>query len=146
MNLFDIVICVGPKDLSILNNQIEHTKKNIIGYNNIYLITIDPNIKIDNCITINENIFPFNLETVQKYHGKLERNGWYLQQLLKLYAGFVIPNILETYLVIDCDTFFLKPTNFISDNKCLYSYGKEYRKAYFIHMSKLHQALTKIED
>ena len=116
---FDIVIPVGPNDKSVIEEQIKYTKKNIIGYRNIYLICYDPSITIDGCITINENIFPFNIETVAKYHGKLERNGWYLQQLLKLYAGKIIPNILDKYLVIDSDTFFLKPTTFVENNKCL---------------------------
>ena len=83
MNLFDIVIPVGPNDKSIIEQQIKYTKKNIVGYRNIYLICYDPLITIDECITIDESIFPFNIDTVAKHHGKLKRNGWYLQQLLK---------------------------------------------------------------
>ena len=74
---------------------------------------INNEIVIDGCITIFEKIFPFSLDTVAKIHGKRDRNGWYLQQLLKLYAGKIIPNILDKYLVIDSDTFFLKPTKII---------------------------------
>jgi len=144
-NLFDIVIPVGPNDKSVIEQQIKYTKKNIIGYRNIYLICYDPSITIDGCITINENIFPFNIDTVAEHHGKLERNGWYLQQLLKLYAGKIIPNILDKYLVIDSDTFFLKPTTFVENNKCLYNYGTEYHKPYFHHMEKLDKDLTKID-
>ena len=144
-NLFDIVIPVGPNDKSVIEKQIKYTQKNIIGYRNIYLISYDQSLTIDGCITINENIFPFNIETVAKYHGKLDRNGWYLQQLLKLYAGKIIPNILEKYLVIDSDTFFLKPTTFVENNKCLYNYGTEYHKPYFHHMEKLDKDLTKID-
>ena len=92
---------------------------------------------IEGCITINENIFPFTIDTVAAFHGKLKRNGWYLQQLLKLYAGIVIPNILDRYLVIDCDTFFLKPTTFIENDKCLYNYSDTGWDPYFIHMEKL---------
>ena len=62
------------------------------------------------------------METVAKYHGKLTRNGWYLQQLLKLYAGLTIPNILENYLVVDSDVFFLKPIHFYEDGKFIYTY------------------------
>ena len=142
---FDIVIPVGPNDKSVIEQQIKYTQKNIIGYRNIYLICYDPSITIHGCITINENIFPFNIETVAKYHGKLKRNGWYLQQLFKLYAGKIIPNILDKYLVIDSDTFFLKPTTFVENNKCLYNYGTEYHKPYFHHMEKLDKDLTKID-
>lgn len=143
--MFDIVIPVGPNDINIINDQITYTKKNIIGYRNIYLISYDKNLYIDGCITITEDIFPFNMETIEKFYGKLNRNGWYLQQLLKLYAGKVIPDILDTYLVIDCDTFFLKPTTFIEDGKCLYCYGCEYHKEYFFHMKNLHESLEKID-
>jgi len=144
-NLFDIVILIGPNDRDIIKKQIKYTTKNIIGYRNIYLISYDPSIQIDNCITIDEKIFPFTIETVGQFHGNLSRNGWYLQQLLKLYAGLVLPNILARYLVIDSDTFFLKPTIFIEDGKCLYNYGHEYYKPYFTHMSKLDNELVKID-
>ena len=106
-SMFDIVIPVGPNDIDIIKKQIEYTIKNIIGYRNIYVITYDKSLYIENCIIITEDIFPFDINTVSKFHGKISRNKWYLQQLLKLYAGFVIPNILDTYLVLDTDTFFL---------------------------------------
>ena len=73
--LFDIVIPVVPNDKSVLNNMIDHTKKNIIGYRNIYLVSYDPSIIIDDCITINENIFPFNKVSI----GNNNLVGWYLQ-------------------------------------------------------------------
>ena len=144
-NLFDIVITVGPNDKSVIKEQMKYTKRNIIGYRNIYLICYDPSIIIDGCIAINENTFPFNIETVAKFHRKLSRNGWYLQQLLKLYAGKIIPGILDKYLVIDADTLFLKPTTFVENNKCLYNFGTEYHKPYFQHMSKLDTKLVKVD-
>lgn len=143
--LFDIVIPVGPNDKEVIEKQLEYTKKNIIGYRNIYLISYDPSLHIDDCITINENSFPFTIDTIKIFHGELKRNGWYLQQLLKLYAGKIIPNILDRYLVIDSDTFFLKPTTFVENNICLYNYGTEYHNPYFEHMSKLDKELIKVD-
>ena len=64
---------------------------------------------------------------------------------MKLYAGKVIPNILERYLVIDSDTFFLKPITFVENNKCLYNFGTEYHKAYFKHMMELDKKLIKVD-
>jgi hypothetical protein len=146
-NAFDIVVPVGPNDKCVINEQIQYTKKNIIGHRNIYLISFDPTIIIDGCVTINENVFPFNIDTVRKYHGTSSRNGWYLQQLLKLYASLIIDGILERYLVIDSDTFFLKPTAFIdADNKCLYNYSTEHNKPYFEHMSKLNVDMIKVDE
>jgi len=146
MNLFDIVIPIGPNDKNIINEQIQYTKANIIGYRNIYLICFDKSLIIDEYITIQETIFPFSINTISQIHRKNNRNGWYLQQLLKLYAGIVIPNILEKYLVIDSDTFFLKPTTFIENNKCLYNYGTEYHIPYFEHISRINNSLKRQFD
>ena len=143
-NLFDIVIPIGPHDREVIKKQIIYTKKNIIGYRNIYLISYNPKIIVKGCITIDENIFPFTIDTVKQFHGGRRRNGWYLQQLLKLYAGFIIPNILDRYLVIDSDTFFLKPTRFVRKKKCLYGYGDEDWKPYFIHMKRLDETFEKV--
>ena len=38
--------------------------------------------------------------------------GWYLQQLLKLYAPITVPGIAERVLVLDADTVFLAPVRF----------------------------------
>ena len=146
---FDIVIPVGPHDVNIISNQLVYTKKNIIGYRNIYLITCDNTLQIKGCITVSEDIFPFLKKTVLDYHPWLKNNkqgaGWYLQQLLKLYAGIIIPNMLDRYHVIDADTIFIKPTTFVENNKCLYNYGSEYHMPYFVHMKKLHETLLKMD-
>ena len=145
--LIDIVIAVGPNDIDILADQIKYTKKNVLGYRNIYLISYDPKIVVDGCITIDEAIFPFSMKTVEEYYGKTERNGWYLQQLLKIYAGKVIKGLLERFVCIDADTFFVKPTRFINTdtNKPLYCYSTENHKPYFDHMKKLHISFRKID-
>lgn len=143
-NEFDVVIPVGPNDVPVIHKQIDHTRRNVVGYRHIYLISCDPTLKISGCRTIPETLFPFNMATVSAHHGKLARNGWYLQQLLKLYAGRVIPEILPRYLVIDADTFFMKPTHFVQNNKCLYAHGNEFHPPYFEHMKRLDSDLTKV--
>ena len=87
---FDIVIPVGPNDRNEIELQIEYTKKNVIGYRNIYLICFDPSIMVEGAITIDETIFPFTKENVieilDNVHTDIhDRSGWYLQQLLKIY-------------------------------------------------------------
>lgn len=136
---FDIVIPVGENDISFINTQLEYTTQNIIGYRNIYIIVSEKyitSITNKNVIIINENIFPFT-------KNENSRSGWYFQQLLKMYAGFVIKDILPVYLVIDADTCFLKPIKFIKNNKYLFNYSSEYHQVYFKHMSKLHPSLYK---
>jgi hypothetical protein len=141
---FDIVICVGPLDADFVKTQIQYTKQNIVGYRNIYLVCFDPTINIEDCITIDEKTFPFTIDTVRQFHGELPRNGWYLQQLLKLYAGLCIPNSLDKYLVVDADTLFLNPTTFVENNKCLYNFGSEHHVPYFEHMSKLNSNFDRV--
>lgn len=146
-NLFDIIICVGPYDCNIIHDMIPYTKKNVIGYRNIYIICSDPSLTIEGTITINENIFPFCITDLISQFGNNNRNGWYLQQLLKLYAGNVIPGILKNYLIIDGDTFFLKPTSFIDVyDRYIYTTGNEHHLPYFKHMNKLHPLLKKLHE
>jgi hypothetical protein len=148
--LFDIVIPVGPNDEPIIRHQINYTKKNIIGYRNIYLVCKDETIIIDGCITISEKIFPFQITDILGYldnNGYISgwnRTGWYLQQLIKLYSGFIIPDILSSYLVIDSDTFFLKPTSFFEGDIPLYAHGTEHHLPYFNHMQKLNKNFLKV--
>jgi hypothetical protein len=144
-NLFDLVILIGPNDIKQSSQQIEYTKKNIIGYRNIYIIPSDSTFNIDGCITISEDLFPFSINTVAEYHGKRNRNAWYFQQLIKLYAGLIIPDILERYLVIDSDTYFLKPTTFIKNEKCLYNFSYENHIPYYEHIKKI-ASLEKIKN
>jgi len=84
------------------------------------------------------------------YPGKKNRNGWYFQQLLKLYAGMAIPGILGNYLVVDADVFFLRPVSFFStENNCikpLFALGNENHAPYFEHMQKLHPLFKKMTD
>jgi hypothetical protein len=110
---FDIVIPLGPNDVKNIRKQIQHVVKNVQGYRRIFVVSYDPAIVLDGCTVIDETIFPFKMADIAeyfgKYNGKSNRNGWYFQQLMKLYAGEVIEDILPNYLVIDADVFFLKP-------------------------------------
>jgi len=146
-NAFDIVITVGPDDISIIHDQLEYTKKNVLGYRNIYIISYDPTLEVKDAITVPESFFPFDKEMIRQYGCPEYRCGWYLQQLIKLYAGKIVPGILERYLVIDSDTFFLKPVSFITEeNVCLYTYLAEYWKLYFEHMERLHPSFVKMDS
>jgi uncharacterized short protein YbdD (DUF466 family) len=149
---FDIVIPVGPHDIDNIHLQLEHTKQNVIGYRNIYLICKDPLINIEGAITIDENIYPFTKEDILNIiktgrENINDRTGWFFQQLLKLYAGNIIPGILKRYLIIDADTHFLKPIKFITDEgQHMFTCSNEFFKEYFEHMTKLHPELKKYHE
>ena len=142
--LFDIVVCVGPHDNDIIKSVVPYITKNVIGYRNIYLVCSNPTTSVPGTITIDEKIFPFTINDLVNRFGPNNRNGWYLQQLLKFYAGNIIPGILKRYLIIDGDTYFLKPTTFITDDgKHIFTTGTEHHQPYFSHMNRLHPSLKK---
>ena len=150
-NLFDVIVPVGPDDVAFLQTHVQYIRQNVMGFRNIYLIVYDDSICVSGCITISESIFPFTKKDIgfpPVYIGDnlCNRNGWYLQQLLKMYSPFIIPDILENILVIDADTVFLRPTHFIQNNKFLYGFSSENHAPYFEHAVKLHPSFTKTDS
>jgi len=147
--MYDIVIPVGPNDRELILKQLEYTQKNCIGYRNIYIVSTSSleSIIPSPCIFVDETIFPFKLAELHTFarSDQSQRNGWYFQQLVKLYAGTIISGILPRWLVIDADTFFLKPVSFIKDDKCLYAYGTEYWPFYFHHIARLIPGLLRVD-
>lgn len=142
---FDCVIPYGPNDKNIINVCINYASKNLIGLRNIYVISYDKDFSHNLSKTIDENLFPFNKKDIEKIVNP-NRSGWYLQQLLKMYAHKVIDNLSEYFLIIDSDTIFLKPTEFFENEIPLYNFSFENNIPYFIHMKKLHPSLKKVSD
>lgn len=132
----DIVITYHLKDEYTINECIKSCNY-IDNVNNIYVISSKPPNN-PNVNWINENIFPFKLDDIVKTNSIIpnHRAGWYFQQLLKLYS-FLIPNITNTFLILDSDVIFLKPVSFIEQNIPLYSYSNEYTHEYFECMKVL---------
>ncbi len=168
--MFDVVIPLGPNDVKYFGQQLEHTRKYVIGYRRIYVVAFDPGLATlasssssndgdsgdsvkgassssndgDSVIIVPESVFPFSKNTVSVYHGANSRNGWYFQQLLKLYAWAYLDGLLDRYLVIDADTFFVNPTRFeTTDGKCLYNFAREYHPPYFEHMARMSPVFTR---
>lgn len=153
--IIDVVMPTVIKDIDTLLLAINGCLNHVIGIRNIYIVCKeDINYKLsrdmfikftnDSIKFINENIFPFTLDDVAKFHTKNIRNGWYYQQLLKLYAYKVIDGISENILIVDSDTVFLKDIKFIDNGVALYGVGKEYNIPYFTHMKELHPSLSKL--
>ena len=73
-----------------------------------------------------------------------DRNKWYVQQLIKLYAFTKIPKLTDDYLVVDADTIFCKPIEFINEEgKYYFQTGKISQDliSYFHHMNAMHPSL-----
>lgn len=64
---FDIILPVGPNEIPIIVDVVQHIEKNVLNYNKIYLISCDSTLNVSTCTTIDENIFPFNKNDIRKY-------------------------------------------------------------------------------
>ena len=147
---FDVVIVHGPSDDEILPYTVSQIRKYVKDFRNIYIITHDAEIDLFDedvfigCKVIDEKTFPFRIQDVDKFIQTPKRNGWYLQQILKLYASLVIEDMLDDYVVIDADTLFLREISFKSSGKYLFNMGTEHHVPYFEHMKRLHPSFEKM--
>lgn len=145
----DVVIPCTEKDLDTLEMCIEGIKNNCSQIRRI--IVVSASKLTDNAEWFNEVNFPFKKYDValemfkgdkseaENYISKSgSRVGWYYQQLLKFYAPFVVPEISSNVLILDSDTVFLNPVEFLnSSNGGLFNPGFEYHIPYFEHINKL---------
>jgi hypothetical protein len=145
MNEFDIVLCLGPKDREIVSYSLASIKKYVYGYRKVFIISkTDPKLE---AVFFDESNFPFSIKDVNNIINVPLRAGWYFQQLLKLYVSFVLPELLDTFVVIDCDTLFLKPITFYQDGKFLInSTTNENNLPYYEHMQRLHPSIEKMNE
>ena len=145
----DVIIPCVEKDSAMLHRCIESIKKHCLNVNRI--IVVSPYRFTSNAEWFDERLFPFTKWEVAYYLNQhdldgtnsfLKKNlcrvGWYYQQLLKLYASFIIPNISSNLLIVDSDVIFLNPVDFLNSiNGGLYNVGTEFHIPYFTHAKKL---------
>lgn len=149
----DVVIVAHEKDLATLPLVIDGVRNNI-KYRHIFVVSEKK--LTDKAVWFDEKAFPFTKETIAQeifrdqskaqvflQHPKT-RIGWIYQQLCKLYALFVIPDISDNVLVLDADTIFLRPVKFQKkDGRPKFTIATEYHRPYFAHMSRLIPGLEK---
>ncbi|CCB86519.1 putative uncharacterized protein [Parachlamydia acanthamoebae UV-7] len=151
----DVVIPCTAKDLEILNFCIAGLKANCAQIRRIIVVSSHP--LTDQAEWFDEANFPFNKAEIafhllkgdtnasQYYLQDPARLGWYYQQMLKYYAAFVIPDISSNILILDSDTIFLNPVEFLSaDFGGLYNPGTEYHKTYFEHADRFLPGLRRL--
>ncbi len=152
----DVVITCIEKDLKTLNLCIESIRTYCQGVRRI--IVVSPKLLTDKAEWFDEKLFPFSFADVSYYLNGQDQNrsreflskpgsrcGWYYQQLLKLYAGFVIPDISSNVLIVDADVVFLRPISFLNEQGGgLYTSGSECHKPYFVHAKELIPGFQKV--
>lgn len=154
----DVIIPCAPKDLRTLDFCIDGIKK--YGANLGRILVISKNPLTNKAEWFDEAKFPFTKEmlALELFQGDRQaaqdfldhpntRIGWIYQQLLKLYAPFVIPDLSPNVLVLDADVIFVRPISFLGPcGEPLFASSCEQIQEYFEHAARLlpgfQQALT----
>lgn len=90
----DVIIPCSENDMSLIESSFSSLMKSTNQINKAFVISKkDP--KIDGVKWINQESFPFNIQDLG--------SRWRFQQCLKLYAPYIIPNILNYVLLADAD-------------------------------------------
>lgn len=151
----DVVIPCARKDVRTINLCIEGVRRHVKGVRRI--IVVASQRYTDQAEWFDERLYPFNKYDIayailgDEARARAfiaepnSRIGWIYQQLLKLYAPYVIPQISSNVLIVDADTIFLKSVSFIGEGGAgLYNAGSEYRASYFEHMDRLLPSLKRV--
>jgi len=142
--MIDFVVPCHLKDFPSLKLCLKGIRENISVLNRIFVISNhDP--KIEGVIYIpEENYFPFiEKEKISKkfeYHNPslLYRTKWIYQQFLKLFSAKAIPELTDSYVMVDSDTIFLRDISFDLE-KFFYCKAEEYHKPYVEPIKRLFQ-------
>ena len=144
---FDIVISSCKKDQFVLQKAISSIKKYIKEYRRIIVVSNEKLTDIEDVEWFDEKNYPFAIEDVYNFMDKVvpdekrRRKVSYINQLIKLYAHKIIPNLLDNILIYDSDIIFIKETVFFEDNKPLYGnriVNLDPYQQYLNHHLKLH--------
>lgn len=145
---YDVIICVGWKDVFIVRKTIKYIRKNLSA-NIIYLIMNKHDIQYFHgrfcqeykVIILDEDRLIPNLtfkslhEYIKKHNPQLS-TGWYFQQFLKI--GFAFSSYAQKYYLIwDADTLPLSKIPFEENGKLLFTAKKEFHQPYFSLIEKL---------
>jgi hypothetical protein len=151
----DVIIPCGKQDVDMLPLCVEGIKANVKDVRRIIVVSEDD--YMGTVEWFDEKLYPFNKfdiafeifldeeKATQYLKTKGNRIGWIYQQLLKLYAPMIIPDISSNVLIVDADTVFLNPVAFMNEKgEGLYALGREYHVPYFVHMNKVIPGLKRV--
>ena len=142
--LLDVVIPCDEKDISTLEACIRGVREHVSEVRNVFVVS--KRRLSDHADWLPEDRYPFSLADVERFLPQAgSRAGWYFQQLLKLYASFVLPDPTHRVLVVDADTIFQRRCPMLGgDGRPLYAVGTEYHEPYFAHMHRLLPGLHRV--
>ncbi len=152
----DVIIACHEKDAKVLPLCINSVKKFVKNYRRI--IILSEKQFTNEAEWFDESLFPFSKKSIANEFSLIEpkffenprnvvRVGWYFKQIMNFYAEFIVPNISKNILILDGDTIFLKPVEFLDDEgNMLHVPGTENYLAYFEHMGRLLPGLKKVYE
>jgi len=140
--MIDFVVPCHPKDFPSLKVCVNGIKENISVANRIFVVSND-NPNIDGVIHVPEqNYLPYvqreQIAAKFEKHNQslLYRTKWIYQQFIKLFSAKVIPELTDSYVMVDSDTIFLRDVSF-DPEKFYYCRAEEYHKPYIEPIKKL---------
>jgi hypothetical protein len=137
--MIDFVIPAHEKDFDTLPLAIEGIQKNISCCNRIFVAS-DTDPKIPNIIYVNRDTKSnygnmVSLEKIEKIWNERNpklawRSGWIYQQLIKLLTGRAIPELTDSFVIVDSDIIFVKDVSFDIDKFYYTSSPEKYHSPY----------------
>jgi hypothetical protein len=152
----DVVIPCGPGDRDTVELCIQGIRRYGKDIRRIIVVSKEPFSQ--SAEWFDESKYPFSKEDIAleifqqnaKKAGQFlkhpkTRIGWIYQQLLKLYAPLVIPEISSNVLILDADVILLNPMEFMTiDGEPFFTLATEYHQPYFHHISRLIPGLKRV--
>ncbi|OYV74869.1 MAG: hypothetical protein B7Z66_15035 [Chromatiales bacterium 21-64-14] len=150
--MIDVLIPHGPNDDRCLAECVRRAIAHVVGVRRVHVVSHDAE-KARRLIAENDiagdivavhdeatpGLFPFDRRSVAALlpADAVGRAGWYLQQLVKLYAGRCVPEINTDgggFLVLDADVMLLRDLTFAPEE---FHVGSEHHLPYFAHAARL---------
>lgn len=94
-------------------------------------------------LDLGQTLFPNDPKQAEWFATQAPKRGWIYQQLLKLYAPLVIPNLSSQVLILDSDVRFLKPVSFITPTG-VGLYNLKCGRPYPAYLDHIHRLLPKL--
>lgn len=143
VHLIDVVIPAHEKDLDTLELCIKFVKSNVKNLHKIYIVS--KNRLTQEAEWISEDSYPFTLQDVIDMIGSHWRTCWYYAGLFQTTSLIYKEFLLDNVLILDCDTFFIKPVEFVDNNGIsLFNISPtDGTQPYYEYMGKMVKGLTK---
>ena len=148
------MIPAHAKDADALRECVKSVRKYFQNVRKIYVVSSEQLLteaeeKESGVVYFDEARYPFNVSGILSLMPSAcscgsarqkqgSQGGWLLQQLLKLYAPLVLPDVLPDVVVVDADTIWFQPVSFFSlvngTELGLYAYDtKNLDELYWMH-------------